>query len=252
MLKKFFKWLLIIVVVLIALLVVIGIAANESLPENGETGARADALATKMEKALGAEHWEDIQYVQWDFLDMHHYLWDKHRNLVRVKWDELTVFIKPGTSEGLAFTEGHKHEGENAQTLINKANDYFNNDMFWLVAPLKTFDPGVTRSIVNYEGEERLMVNYSSGGSTPGDSYLWKIDDSGIPLSFKMWTKIIPVGGLETTWEDWHAFGNGVKIAHYREGVGPLKLVMSNVSVGYTMEDMNCERDPFKALIKMN
>jgi len=73
---------------------------NESLPEGGVEGEQADKMALKMENALGKEHWHDIQYIEWTFADAHHFLWDKHRNMARVKWGENSVFIKPGSSEG--------------------------------------------------------------------------------------------------------------------------------------------------------
>ena len=249
MLMKLLKWIGIFVGLLLFALIIFGIMANESLPEKGVTGLEADNMARKMETSLGKEHWEEIQYIQWTFAGQHHFLWDKHRNLVRIQWDNHTVFLSPRTENGLAFSDGVKHSGEEAASMIKTAEGYFNNDMFWLVAPFKTFDPGVTRSIVDYEGENRLLVTYASGGTTPGDSYLWKLDESGKPVSYKMWTKIIPIGGVETSWENWHTLGNGVEISHFHKGIGPLNLIISNVSVGYNMTDMACEKDPFKALL---
>jgi len=246
---KILKWLLILMVGVIAVLSITVIALNESLPEGGTAGDKADKLAEKMEKALGKEHWHDIQYVQWSFMGVHHFLWDKHRNMARVKWDDRTVYIKPNTNEGMAFIDGSRVASDKEAKFIKTANDYFNNDMFWLVAPFKTFDEGVERRVINYEGEDRLLVTYNSGGSTPGDSYLWKLASDGTPLSYKMWTDIIPIGGVETSWDQYFTFGNGVKISHFHEGLGPLNIVVSDVSTGYNKEDVNCEKDPFKILI---
>ncbi|MGS0527908.1 hypothetical protein ACU8V7_24695 [Zobellia nedashkovskayae] len=87
---------------------------------------------------------------------------------------------------------------------------FFNNDSFWLVAPFKVFDSGTQRSLVTLEdGSNALMITYSSGGSTPGDSYLWHLGPNGLPESYQMWVSIIPIGGLKATWDDWKIMESG-------------------------------------------
>jgi hypothetical protein len=44
----------------------------------------------------------------------------------------------------------------------------------------------------------------------PGDSYVWFV--TKITKAWRMWVSIIPVGGLETTWEDWKTFQNNLKL----------------------------------------
>jgi hypothetical protein len=86
---------------------------------------------------------------------------------------------------------------------------------------MKSFDPGTTREVVVEEdGREALLVHYSSGGVTPGDSYLWELNADGLPVAWRMWVNIIPVGGLRFTWEDWEGGTNSPKIA--QEHVGAL------------------------------
>jgi hypothetical protein len=82
--------------------------------------------------------------------------------------------------------------------MLKKGNDYFNNDSFWLIAPFKLRDAGTTRSIV-MQDNQALMITYAL--STPGDSYVWFVENY-MPKAWRMWVSIIPVGGLETTWED--------------------------------------------------
>jgi hypothetical protein len=55
-------------------------------------------------------------------------------------------------------------------------------------------------------------VTYKSGGSTPGDSYLWQLDEFGNPTSYKMWVKIIPIGGLEASWDEWKITQTSAKL----------------------------------------
>jgi hypothetical protein len=52
----------------------------------------------------------------------------------------------------------------------------------------KLRDPGTSRSIVMQDEKEALMVTYTSG-STPGDSYVWILDEN-IP-AWRMWVSIV-------------------------------------------------------------
>jgi hypothetical protein len=112
---------------------------------------------------------------------------------------------------------------------IKKAHKKFNNDSFWLVAPFKVFDPGTQRSLVPLEdGSPGLLVTYTTGGDTPGDSYLWILDSKGVPQSFKMWVKIIPLGGLEASWDGWQVMDSGALLPSTHQ-LGPFSLGMGAV-----------------------
>jgi hypothetical protein len=205
--KKLNRILKIIGIVLVGLVLVLtGLFAiyNEDLPQGGQPQA-ADALAYKMLKAVNHEAYKNTEVIQWTFAGQHHYQWFKQQKRVDVKWDNILVHLNlqhPDSSVVLKNDIEIKDESKSA--IIQKAVDFFNNDSFWLVAPHKVFDPGTERKIVQLEnGEQGLLVSYTSGGSTPGDSYLWMLDESGLPTVFKMWVSVIPLGGLEATWENW-------------------------------------------------
>jgi hypothetical protein len=67
----------------------------------------------------------------------------------------------------------------------------------------------VLPSIVMQDNQEALMITYASGGSTPG--ILCVVRRPKLH-TWRMWVSIIPVGGLETTWEDWKTFQNNLKL----------------------------------------
>ena len=93
-----------------------------------------------------------------------------------------------------------------------------NNDSFCLVAPYKVFDKGTERRLVKSKNnKEALLVTYTSGGSTPGDSYLWHLDDNGKPASFQMWVDILPIDGLEATWTDWTKTKSGAQLPTFHK-----------------------------------
>ena len=98
-----------------------------------------------------------------------------------------------------------------------------------MVAPYKVFDKGTKRSIVITEdGSEALLVTYTSGGDTPGDSYLWLLNDNGFPYSFKMWVKVLPIGGLQADWDDWLVSKSGAFLPKSHK-IGPITLSMGDV-----------------------
>lgn len=191
---------------------------NEELP-TGIQSEQADALAYKMLDALDYEAYKATQHIEWTFKKRHHYEWDKVNNTCNVYWRENKVVLDLNdTSKSKVYIHNFKNESEMAQELIDKAITYFNNDSFWLVAPYKVFDTGVERRLVKtHDNKEALLVTYTSGGSTPGDSYLWLLNDEGKPTAFKMWTSILPIDGLEASWNDWTTTETGAQLPTFHK-----------------------------------
>ncbi len=204
---------------------------NESLP-TGKSGPQADALAQKMLNSVNVEAFKNTRYLEWTFRNgKHTYKWDKTLGKVKVSWDDITVnLILQNPNKSYVFQDAIIVKNDKQrEKAIEKAIKLFNNDSFWLIAPFKIFDKGVERSLVKLEdGTNGLLVTYTSGGSTPGDSYLWKLQPNGFPESFKMWVQIIPIGGLEATWDDWQITQSGAFLPKTHV-VGPMKLDMGIV-----------------------
>lgn len=219
---------------------------NEPLPQ-GEKGAAADALAEKVCTAINKSAWDSTGVVQWTFRDSHHFLWDKKRNWVRVQWSDNEVFVVLDELKGVAFKNGKKLEGKQADKLVQKAWSFFANDSFWLNAPSKVFDKGTERRLVKMDnGEEALLITYASGGVTPGDSYLWILDENGLPKSWKMWVKIIPIGGVQTTWQDWTTLETGAKVAQNHYFNKKINVPITNLKAAKDLKTFGLEQDPFK------
>lgn len=186
---------------------------NEDLP-TGPQGAEADQLASQMLKALNEKAYANTDYLEWTFNGSHHYKWYKTDHTCEVSWKSFTVILDlDNQTNSEVFVAEQEYNGIEKQKYIDKATNYFNNDSFWLVAPYKVFDPGTERRFITTENDKKaLLVTYTSGGSTPGDSYLWHLDDSGTPKSFQMWVNIIPIDGLEATWENWISTESGATL----------------------------------------
>ena len=199
---------------------------NEDLP-TGKTGAPADQLANKMLDALNHDAYEATNYIEWTFKNAHHYQWYKSEKYCNVLWEEYKVkVVLEDTSKSQTFIHSFEVKGKQREKLLKTAVDYFNNDSFWLVAPYKVFDPGVIRSVVQQDGKDALLVTYTSGGSTPGDSYLWILDNNFKPKSYKMWTSILPIDGFPSSWNDWITTESGAQLPTNH------KLLFFNISMG--------------------
>jgi len=211
--KTFFKWVLIIAGVLVLLAIVGYVVLNESKP-TGTEGPKAEALTDKMLLAVDKAAWDTTKVISWDFAGRQQYIWNKAADSVQVRWDDVVVELHTKSVTGSATKAGVKVSAAEANKLIQAAWSNFCNDSFWLSAPFKVRDPGTSRSLVNLpNGQEALLITYGSGGVTPGDSYLWILDDSGLPTAWKMWVNIIPIGGVEATWENYKTLSTGARIS---------------------------------------
>ncbi len=226
-LVKIFGFILLIFVLLFGLLYYF---YNEPLP-TGESGPEADALANRMLDALNSKSYQNAGFIEWSYRGgSHTYKWDKNREVATIGWDDYVVnldLITPDSS--IAFENGERLPNEETQDLIADAQSFFNNDSFWLVAPFKVFDRGSRRYLIDLEdGSEGLLVTYTQGGDTPGDSYLWILEPSGIPKSFKLWVKIIPINGLEASWDGWKKTESGALLPSSHK-LGPITLSLGEV-----------------------
>ncbi len=191
---------------------------DEPIPV-GVEGPKADALANKMLNALNYEAYQNTNYLEWTFKKRRHYEWDKEKNTCAVFWKENKVVLDlTDYTKSEVFIHNFRSENDMVADLRDKAIGYFENDSFWLVAPYKVFDKGTKRAIVKTENnKEALLVTYTSGGSTPGDSYLWHLDDNGMPTHFQMWVDILPIDGLSATWSDWTTTESGAQLPTFHK-----------------------------------
>lgn len=233
--KKVFKIIGLIILAAGILMFIYYYVNNESLPK-GKQGIEADALAKKMLKALNFEAYQHTEIIEWSFRGEHHYKWDKKNNIVTLEWNNIKAILHTENStKNELFVDGKLTQNK---ALSQKAIAYFNNDSFWLVAPYKVFDNGVERRLIKHQNKDALLVTYTSGGSTPGDSYLWILDKTGMPLRFKMWVDIIPVGGVSATWSDWITTSAGIKLpSKHKLSIADLDLDMGTVKASNPKAD---------------
>ncbi|OUR97674.1 hypothetical protein A9Q86_15790 [Flavobacteriales bacterium 33_180_T64] len=191
---------------------------NEDLP-TGIQNQAADQLATRMLDVLDYEAYKTTDYIEFTFKKRHHYKWSKSENTCQVYWKNIRVNLDIANHDNSqVFISDKLYNAEDAHEYIHKATFYFNNDTFWLVAPYKVFDPGVERRLIKTSNNKNaLLVTYTNGGSTPGDSYLWHFDATGSPISYQMWVDILPIDGLKASWSDWTTTETGAQLPTFHK-----------------------------------
>jgi hypothetical protein len=247
MLKKIGKGFGIILLLLLVAFVILYLVYNEPLPK-GKQGAEAEALAQKMLTAVNIEAWNQTNYVEWTFLGLHEYVWDKKRHLVEVRWNGNKVLLNPTTMKGKIYKDG-KEQPQNQETL-ETAYSYFTNDAFWMNGFVQIKNGNTELKAVDLEdGTQALLVTYPTGGVTPGDSYLWILDETGLPKAWKMWVGILPIGGLEVSWENWETFSTGAKVAKSHDA-GLADVALTDVKAYQSYQEGGYDEDIFAPILE--
>lgn len=187
---------------------------HEDLPI-GTNPEQANVLAQKMLDALDHESYKNTNYIEWMYRKKRLYKWKKDRQSCLVYWKDYKVNLDlKDYSQSQAYVHNFNAEGEIAQDLIEKAQNYFKNDLFWMTAPYTVFDEGVERRIVSLEdGTQGLLVTYPSERNIPAGSFLWHLNSDGKPTSFQLWVSELPIDGLKISWNDWTTTESGAQLA---------------------------------------
>lgn len=180
----------------------------------------ADTLAFRAASFAGQEAWERTPYLAFRFgraeteadsassPASRRHLWNRTTGDYRVdipRRDTLyTVFldVTPPTGaerSGTAYRDGKLLSGEEAMQWLDSAHGMFVNDTYWLLAPFKLFDPGVTRGLDPSEDtatEKALTLTFDGVGRTPGDRYWLYVDrQSGRVTGWKFHLQSQPEAG---------------------------------------------------------
>lgn len=221
---------------------------DKPLPE-GEQGKAAEALADEMLLSVNDSAWQATALVSWNYQNQHQYVWDKKRHFAKVSWDEYDIYVNLSNKSGIAFVKGKKVKDSTATAeFVQKAYGYWINDSFWLNPITKIRDAGTSRALVALDDSnmQGLLVSYNSGGLTPGDSYLWLIDEqTKRPVAVQMWVSIIPIGGVEFSWEEYVKTETGAIISTHHNG--PIEVVVHELKTYQSIDGLE-EGDIFTVL----
>jgi hypothetical protein len=117
------------------------------------------------------------------------HLWNRTTGDYRVEWgpsDDTTYValinvneVQDGLPAGTVYLDGSALEGARDTTMRKRAYRRYINDAYWLLAPLKVFDPGVNRTYLADSSDadyEVLHLTFGDVGLTPDDEYWLYVD----------------------------------------------------------------------------
>jgi len=175
------------------------------------------------------------------------HLWNRNTGEYRVEWsagpDSSYVALvnvreqQNGRLSGTAYLNGNELTGTADENAREEAYGRFVNDTYWLLAPLKTFDPGVNRTYLadsSTAEHDVIHLTFNDVGRTPGDQYWlyvstetgrldrWAYHLQGMPEDappqFYDWTQ----------YRELQAPGGTVRLAAHKDAVGADRTLLTN------------------------
>lgn len=218
-------------------------------PTEGTEGEQADYYARMIQNAVNRQGWMSTGVLSWSIFQQQ-YLWDLRRGLVRVKTPEYIVYFSVSRKYQLATThKGKKIVGSLGDQIIEEAYRFWLRDRLILEPTQSFFDPGVRRFLVNKDTkEEGLFLNYTEGGVTPGDSFLWRVNAKGMPQGVRIWSEEMSIlKGVEIQFSGWRKLKTGLKVSTIRT-LGSMSIEI-NVQADFSLKQfIGSNKDPFAAL----
>ena len=224
---------------------------SHRLPES-TPGDAAKALATRVEQAVNLKAFYQIPVLSFGFRDRNQHLWDKHRGLSRVVYgkekEQTEILFHLSTKKGIAFYKGERLTGEAEAEALKEGYSRWANDSFWLNPITKLRDKGVTLSVPQ-DDPNSLLVAFSSGGVTPGDTYRIYLGEDGKPTAIEMWVSALPIKGARVSWKDWQEV-DGAWIANGHRFSFGASVGLTDIKAAKTAAALNNGVDPFARLFE--
>ncbi len=196
-------------------------------------GAAADPasgkqLGEEVYQAAGGGNWGKVKTIQFTFavekdgksVAKAEHLWNVPAQTDEVKW------------KGKDVTVNLADPGTEADAKVAYAR--WVNDSYWLLAPLKLMDKGVTLTAegtkeMNGAQRDVLRLSFGQVGLTPTDQYRLYIDPSTKLVSY--WDYMPKSGkGMSGTWEDYQKSG-GLTLATDHKMEGGVRIRIEDLKV---------------------
>jgi hypothetical protein len=186
------------------------------------------------------EAWKKTEAVEFTFAGIRHHLWDKKRNYVLYTKDNVKVYFNKDNLYGKVYINNQEvFDKEEKNKKIYEAYKAFINDFYWLQPAFHIYSPGAKRFFID---QNKLRVTFYEGGVTPGDTYVFYLDNNGKINIMQMWVQIIPIKGIKAEFKEYIETETGVRIAKIRETF--LKnIVLTDIKF---YPKFPLETDPFK------
>lgn len=240
------------------------LAALVAVPLIAAQDPKAVEVGQAMIAAMGGEPaWEHARLFHFDWqvvrdgqvVASFSHWWDRYTGQYRVegvnkegkKWEAL---FNVNTKKGDFFVDGKKTSGDEEARGLAMAYGRFINDTYWVLAPWKIFDPGVsleyTGQVKDGDGHtcDQIKLSFDNVGLTPKDIY-WMDVDQTTHLMYQ-WEFVL--GGAKeaptvVTWKNWGKFGP-IMLSTDKVIVGkPVEIRVANLTVS-PMPDESAFAEP--------
>ncbi len=210
--KIIFPILFLLVTSICIVIVFLFFLSQRDLPK-GQEGKKAEILTQKIERAIHLDNWKKTAAVSFLFMRKTFHFRDNKRGYREVSWKKGREFyrVQYDIKENyLVYVDEKLLPKENSYRFYKVAYEKHTNDFFWLNPFSQMRAPGTKRLYVE---ERALLLQFTSGGVTPGDSYLIITDQQGLPIRWQMWVSIVPVKGIEFSFENWRRTKTGAHLS---------------------------------------
>lgn len=215
---------------------------------------KADSVAMVLYDSLGGPAaWASVPYLRFNFgIDrggehqvFNRHLWNRTTGDYRLEWTQgedssYVALFNINTQDGNVYLNGTPVDSTRRDELLARAYRSFINDTYWLLAPVKVFDSGVTRTYVADSSDARhdvIRLTFQDVGLTPGDTYWLFVDKNTGRLA--RWTMVLqgdtdvpPRGNTWEAYERHEVPGGSVQVATRKPGrTGDVAIVTDEVEM---------------------
>jgi len=217
------------------------------------------AVGEELTKAMGGrEGWAKARFFRFDWIvekdgkrvvARSHY-WDRWDGRYRVdgkdeKEGAYSVYFNVNSKDGVAFVDGKRvTDAAQAKKWLADGYEAFINDSYWLLAPFKVFDPGVS---IGYDKVDKgpngetcdvIKLSFDKVGLTPKDVYWFFVDQKShllVEWKFVLGGENKPPQAF--AWSDWKKVGP-IMLASMRKHLNkPSVIRFDNLKVSTDVDE---------------
>jgi hypothetical protein len=223
-----------------------GTSANPAAPTFNAAGsdpAAIDLADRTMEAMGGRAAWDATRYITWNFFGARLHFWDRATGNVRIESRaegiELVILMNVETLDGRAWRNGEEVEGgDDLASLIQTGYQWWVNDSYWLVAPYKLKDDGVTLRYLGVGATEAgamadiIEVTFAGVGVTPRNKYhVYVAKDSGLVEQWDFYADAADEQpAFSAPWNKWKRYGD-IKLSSDRGMLRGRAIRLSDIAV---------------------
>lgn len=184
-----------------------------------QSDARAIAIADLTMDALGGRAaWDNTRCIQWTFAHKRTLLWDKSTGDLRLDDGSRTVLMNVRSGQGRVFEGGAElvRDADKKRDALDRAYKVFVNDSYWMFAPYKLKDSGVTlkyageRALSDGRAADVLRLQFTGVGVTPDNAYeMWVARDTKLVEQWAYFRRNDDQEpSMTTPWSGWTRYGS--------------------------------------------